>query len=67
MVAGDGKTQLDGLFSRMNKVLCTAMDAGMSYQNTDQILVMLGYHRAGVMSISFVGSSHVAHLVCSAG
>eukprot|EP00980_Cylindrotheca_fusiformis_P025942 scaffold14950_cov156-Cylindrotheca_fusiformis.AAC.1 len=54
--AGDGKTCLDGMFGRYNRILSTAVDNGASYWNAKTILTALEASN-GLSSTTFVGYS----------
>jgi len=52
--AGDGKTNLDGMFGRMSVILSSSVDNGESYYNMETILDAISESN-GLSSTSFVG------------
>lgn len=52
--AGDGKSALDGMFGIMNVILSSAVDAGMSYQDSDSALEAVGSSSGGHSATKFL-------------
>ena len=51
---GDGKTCLDGIFGRMNKILSNAVDNGASFYNMEEIIDTISESN-GMSSTQFFG------------